>query len=212
MHGTAVRCGYALALVGWSGVLWLTLRTSGTEPPAPGTGLRTMPPAEKHYVTPRQLAEAGARAGQPTAPLVALNEEGLQPVVIVFIKKDCPCSVEFEPYFHRLEQCYRGQARFIGVIDGSPADACRYAAANKVPYPVVADVQNAIIRHFKAENGGYVALLRPDGTVATMWPGCSVAMLRELSRQIAFLAGVDGRMVDGTGLPVVLTTGCPFAS
>jgi hypothetical protein len=130
--------------------------------------------------------------------------------VLVFIKKDCPCSVEFEPSFHRLERCYKGRVRFFGVIDGSVTDARHYAEANRVPYTVLADPDRAIITRFKAENGGYVALLTEGGVVDTLWPGCSALMMKELGRKISTLAGVEERPVEVSGMPPVLTTGCPF--
>jgi hypothetical protein len=118
--------------------------------------------------------------------------------------------VEFEPFFHRLERCYKGRVRFFGVIDGGVADARTYAEANRVPYPVLADPDRAVITRFKAENGGYVALLRPGGVVDALWPGCSAEMARELGRRISTLAGVKERPVEVSGMPPALTTGCPF--
>jgi hypothetical protein len=119
--------------------------------------------------------------------------------------------VEFEPFFHRLERRYRGLVRFFGVIDGDRNVARRYALANQVPYPVLADPHRSIIIRFKAENGGYVVLLRPTGEVDTLWPGCSAEMMRELACRIGALAGVKERTLDVGGMPAVLTTGCPFA-
>jgi hypothetical protein len=36
-------------------------------------------------------------------------------------------------------------------------------------------------------------------------------MMRELSRRIAYLAGVEEQSIETTDLPTALTTGCPFA-
>jgi peroxiredoxin len=208
-----------LLFVAWCGIAWVTYRGHGQHT-APAVNFRA-PSAEKHYVTPRQLAASGAWQDRPVAPFSAWGHDGKQyggqslvgnsPTVLVFIKKDCPCSVEFEPFFHRLERCYKGQVRFFGVIDGSVADARRYAEANGVPYPVLADPDRTLIARFKAENGGYVVLLKPGGVVDTLWPGCSVAMMNELGHKISTLAGVEERPVEVSGMPLVLTTGCPFA-
>src|SRR5262249_48053273 len=62
----------------------------------------------------------------------------------------------------------------------------------------------------KAKNGGYVALVRPDGAIDTLWPGCSSEMMRELGRRIAELAAVTERSIDVAGMPGALATGCPF--
>jgi hypothetical protein len=136
---------------------------------------------------------------------------GGQPVVIVFIKQDCPCNIEFEPFFHRLYQSYKDSARFVGVIDGGVETARRYANANRVPYLVLADPEQVLISRFRVENGAYVALMTPAGVLDTLWPGCSTEMMRDLSRRIAARAGVEEQPVATSGLPDVLTTGCPFA-
>src|SRR4051812_23955870 len=160
----------------WAGLLWM--RYHGGQP-----GEQVSPPrppekpgpsaAEKHYVTPRQLAASGAMTNRPVAPFTAVAQDGRRvawaelsaghPLVLVFIKRNCPCSVEFEPFFHRVEMSYRGCVRFAGGIDG-PADvARRYAEANRVPYPVLADPGHRLIARFRAESGAYVALVTPGG-------------------------------------------------
>jgi peroxiredoxin len=207
-----------VGVVGWCGIAWATY--AGRGPSTVPTANYRVPSGEKHYVTPSQLAASGAWQDRPVAPFSAPGHdgklydgqslEGEPATVLVFIKKGCPCSVEFEPFFHRLEHCYKGQARFFGVIDGSVADARHYAEANRVPYTVLADPDRTIITRFKAENGGYVALLKPGGVVDTLWPGCSAEMMKELGRKISTLAGVEERPVEVRGMPPVLTTGCPF--
>jgi peroxiredoxin len=209
---------YLLVLVGWGALLCIShLWQAG---PAVSQPTVSAQPAERHYVTPKQLAASGAWQDQHVAPFAAQTHEGRWfdsrevvgecPTVLVFIKRDCPCSVEFEPFFHRLEGRYRGLVRFLGVMDGDPDVARRYAAANRVPYPVLADPERSIVKVFKAENGGYVVLLKPTGEVAMLWPGCSAEMMRELNREVAHLAGVSERPVEVAGMPAVLTTGCPF--
>jgi hypothetical protein len=196
---------------------WLT--DSGTkasasrQPRAPG------PAIKKHYVTPAQLTESGALAGRsvPSMSDLARNGtvstwwgNGARPMVLIFIRRDCPCNVEFEPYFHKLACRYRDVAEFVGVIDAG-ADAARaYATANKTPYRVLADPDRVIIDRFEAKNGCYVALVRPDGTIDTLWPGCSAQMMRELGHRIAELGAVVQRPIDVAGMPGALTTGCPF--
>jgi peroxiredoxin len=176
---------------------------------------------ERHYVTPRQLLDSGSVARRSVVPLRATANDGRevdweqlsggQPVVVVFIKDGCPCSVEFEPFFLRVEKAYHGQARFVGVIDAPVEVARRYAEANRVPYPILADPQHTLIRRFQAANAAYVALVSPEGIVETLWPGCSAEMLRDLSARIAALAKVEEPALDVTGMPGPLTTGCPFA-
>jgi thiol-disulfide isomerase/thioredoxin len=173
-----------------------------------------------HYVTPRQLIASGETGQQNVTELALVTNEdrrlGWQelsdgrPVVVVFVKQGCPCSRRFEPYFHQLAAAYGQHVQFIDVIDGSVEVAQRYAAANQVPYPVVADEDHAMIRRFEARGGAYVALVDPTGVVATLSPGCSVEMMDDLSRRIAVLTGQDLAVCDFEGLPGGLTSGCPF--
>jgi hypothetical protein len=135
---------------------------------------------------------------------------GSRPLVLVFIKRDCPCNVEFEPFLNRLEAQYRDVAHFAGVIDSDLGAARSYVLTNRLSHRVLADPQRLLIERFEARNGGYVALLRPEGEVDTLWPGWSAEMIGQLGQRIAALAGVTERPVDIAGIPRVLTTGCPF--
>ena len=42
-----------------------------------------------------------------------------KPLVVVFIKHECPCSVDFEPFFHRWQSAYGTVGPFRG------RDRCR---------------------------------------------------------------------------------------
>jgi hypothetical protein len=208
------------AAVAWATLLWLTVRQR-SEIPAREIIL-AKPAVEKHFVTPEQLVECGALAERRIEPFSAVAHDstrftwpamgGARPLVLVFVKRGCPCSVEFEPFFHRLEQQYRDIAEFVGVIDANADSARAYAVANKVPYRVLADPDRAIIARFEARNGGYVALLGGNGELDTLWPGCSAEMMRALGRRIAALRALAERPLDFSDMPKVLTTGCPFAS
>jgi hypothetical protein len=210
----------AVLLTAWAGTYWTTCRRSA-EPPLSSRPPRS-PQYEKHYVTPQQLAAAGAMSAQSPGLVATIAHDGRRrtwqelsggdPVVVVFIKKGCPCNVEFEPFFHRLYRAYRRSVRFIGVIDGGVDTARRYAEDNQVPYLVLADPERVLISRFRAENGAYVALVTSAEVLDTLWPGCSAEMMRELSRRIAELAGVEEQPIETTDLPAALTTGCPFAS
>jgi peroxiredoxin len=175
---------------------------------------------EKHFVTPRQLADSNAMVNRVVGGLEATGHDGRrhrwadlsggQPVVIVFIKDGCPCSLEFQPFFQRVADLYRGRVRFVGVIDASVKAARQYATEQHVPYPILADPDRRIIRLLKAQHGGYLALLTVEGVIDAFWPGCTATTMRDLGRRIARLAGVAERPLDVTGMAGPLTTGCPF--
>jgi len=211
----------ALSAAGtWLTLLWLT----GPEvvEPAGRDGVRPKPANGKHCPTPEQLAESGAQTDRRVEPFSAPAHDGTQynwpatsgsrPLVLVFIKRDCPCNVEFEPFFHRLEEQYGDVADFAGVIDSDVNAARSYVAANHLSHRLLADPEREIIARFEARNGGYVALLRPEGAVDTLWPGWSAEMICQVGRRLAALTAVPERRIDVTGLPRVLTTGCPFSS
>ena len=190
---------------------------------------------EVHYVTPRQLTDSAALARTAVPALTATTDrhqffiwprlDDRRPLLLVFIKKGCPCSVELEPFFHRLERAYADNVCFAGVIDADVRTARRYAEANATPYPILADPERQIIHRFRAENGAYVALVILTRTPVTrvgtsaqdwlaidsLWPGCSAEMLTQMGQRIAAAAGVAERPLDVSGLPSAPVTGCPFA-
>jgi peroxiredoxin len=208
-------------------ILWVAgMGAIGAAPAAPPGGMEKSAYVasdhrrEKHFVTPRQLADSNAMVSRVVDGLEATGHDGRrrrwaeisggQPVVVVFIKDGCPCSAEFEPFFRRVAALYRDQVRFVGVIDASLKAARQYAAEQHVSYPILADPDRRIIRRLNARHGGYVALLTTEGVIDGFWPGCTAATMRELGRGIARLAGVVERPLDVTGMPGPLTTGCPF--
>ncbi len=208
LHSRFFPWAILAALAGLAGALWAfgTFGVAGAPLPAPGAS--KIHPAEKHYVTPRQLAGANQMLRRSVEGL-GLPGDG-RPVVLVFLKDGCPCNVEFEPFFQRVERLYRAEAQFLAVIDATSDVAQGYAAQQRVPYPVLADPRRRIIRKLRAENGGYVALLTADGVIAGFWPGCTADTLRELGARIASLAGVAERPLDVSELGDALTTGCPY--
>ena len=204
---------------------------SGSKPAAP---IRPREP-EVHYVTPRQLTDSAALATTAVPALTATTDrdqfftwprpDDRRPLLLVFIKKGCPCSVELEPFFHRLERSYADVVCVAGVIDADVRSARHYAEANATPYPILADPERQIIQRFRAENGAYVALLvphgallevvvtgTPDGSVVdSLWPGVSAELFTQMGQRIAAVARVTERPLDVSGLPSAPITGCPFA-
>jgi peroxiredoxin len=201
-------------------VTWLTA-DGKSEAALPGTTLPTkVAQQEPHFVTPRQLVASLEASERHVLPLEGMTEEGAtvcwdelssgKPVVFVFIKAGCPCNIEFQPYFHRAQGAYGDRVRFVGVIDGCVAVAKAYAQANRVPYPILADEQRVLFQKFKVTNGAYVALVDRQGMIDSLWPGCSTEMMQHLGQRICGLTGSAEQVVDYTGLPGALTSGCPI--
>jgi peroxiredoxin len=226
----------------WRGIPWIMLAAGGgllillwaTGPrrTTADTAGRSQPAtrqpdhaSEKHYVSPRQLADSNStvqrQPGDFCANFLATAQDGQrmewddlsggQPVVLIFIKAGCPCSVQTEPFFQRVEKAYAREARFAGVIDAGTEGAARYAVNQGVTHPILADPERQLIDQFGAKNGIYVVLLTRDGVIDGFWPGCSADTMRQLGRRIAGLTGVEERPLDVSGVSASLTTGCPFS-
>lgn len=111
---------------------------------------------DRHYVTPAQLTASSESTEQLITPLHAVTHEGRsvswedlsrgRPVVFVFIKAGCPCSVQFQPFFTQVERAYRNRVQFVGVMDGSIATARHFVETNHVSYPILADSEHALIK------------------------------------------------------------------
>lgn len=173
-----------------------------------------------HPVTPAMLASAKGQAGRPLSAPEAEGSDGrrhapeavaaARPVVLVFIERACPCSEAAEPYFHRLHAGYGGRAAFFGVINGDRAEAEEWAKGHRVPYPVLADPDHRIIDACAAERSVWVALVAPGGTVETIWPGYSSAMLADLGARLARHTGLAEVPIDTKGAPAEMLSGCQF--
>ena len=183
-------------------------------PPTP------VPRDERHFVTLAQLASSGESAGRRVMRNPVRLSDGREitweelsaglPIVAVFIKDGCPCSIEFEPVFHRIARACSCACSSWALSMAQSMWRRSYAAANDVPYPLLADPERALIHDVAAKNAAYVALVSADGVIESMWPGCSAEMMQDLCRKIAACTGIEEQTVDFSGMPGPLTTGCPF--
>ena len=176
---------------------------------------------QKHKVTPEMLA-ATEKASQTTAPgfladatdgktydLADITKNG--PVVLAFIKEGCPCSIASQPYFNRLFEAYGAKIPFFGVIDAPVNRAGKWGRVNHAAFPILCDVDLAIIHDYKAESSAYLAIVSQGGTIEKLWPGYSVEMLEDASARLAKLAEMDVKPIDTTDAPSgEMLTGCPF--
>ena len=167
------------------------------------------------------LAATDAMATAPAPALRARGTNGVDydlgtpqpdpgPLVLVFIEHDCPCSVDAQRFFNRLQSAYGNEVRFLGVIDRDTDAARAWGQRNRTTFPLLADPGLAIARAYKAESSAYMAVVAKGGTIDRLYPGYSAAMLSEASARIARQAGVEPRPIDADGAPDELSTGCPF--
>lgn len=174
----------------------------------------------RHPVTQQMQSVADRQKLRPAPEIMGTDQTGAKvsltsmratkPVVVVFIKDGCPCSIESQPSFNRLAAAYQGLVEFVGVIDGGPAIARDYASVNEVRFPIVSDTTLETMKAYKAERSVYVALVATDGKIDKLWPGYSQTMLTDLNDRLGYLAGVKPKPLDLDLVPTKLTSGCLY--
>lgn len=174
----------------------------------------------RHPVTEDMWKKSRARAGQP-APLFVLQDhmgDKLQltellkkgPVVLVFTKDGCPCSMESQPFFNQLARHFAGKATFVGVIDAPQHVASKYKDDFSVPYTMALAADGAVFKSFGSLQSVYTTLIKADGIVAKQWPGYSRATLTDLNEELATLTQIKPGVIDLTMAPSQITSGCFF--
>ena len=161
-----------------------------------------------HPVTARMRTSAQQAAGHVASPLP--GHAWGRPTVLVFIQDGCPCSEAAEPYFRSLVEAYGPEVSFLGVIDGDSSVASRWRQDHQTPYPVLADPDLSLIRHYGAQRSAYSALISREGRIERLWPGFSADMLRELGARLAEARGIAEVKLAHEEAPARLTSGCPF--
>jgi peroxiredoxin len=183
--------------------------------------LASLPTEPRHPVTNAMLTTAEQKA-KKQAPFAELDlagggkfvlTEALKkgPVVIVFTKEDCPCSMESQPVWNELARGFADRATFVGVSKNPAEMATKFRTDFNVPYAIGLDPKQEVIKAFEAINSVYVALISQDGKVYKMWPGYNKAMVSELNALVGKLSG--GTTVAATldTVPEKLSSGCSFA-
>ncbi|MCX7798960.1 MAG: peroxiredoxin family protein [Fimbriimonadales bacterium] len=171
----------------------------------------------RHPVGPKERNLAKRLETKPAADFDLEGTDGRrhslgslrQPVLLYFINKDCPCSIEAEPMFGRIELAYRGKASVVGVLHGSLQDAKDWANANDTEHLVLADPTGETIRAYGVPRSVYAAVIH-DGRIYRMYPGYSGDMLLEVTQLLAELARTPRKRVDPSYAPKRMTSGCEF--
>lgn len=181
-------------------------------------GFAILVDAESHKVTDEMQVAADGAAGNSAPAFHARDGRGRshdlsdddRPVVLVFIKDGCPCSLAMQPFFNQLAQSYGDRVRFLGVIDRESEMARFWGKARSVPFPILADPDLAIVRAYGVTNSAFLALITPDHQLETLWPGVSKQMLVQLNARLAELSGKAVRAIDVSGAPSEPYSGCPY--
>lgn len=210
-----------LVLLGSCVYCYILLNILSSEAPTNmSVPLQPVKPRVKHDVTPEMELASQRMEGKPAPEFSASDGQNVMhrlatelirgPIVLVFIKEGCPCSIAAQPYFERIAHAYSTSVQFLGVIDGSPEVARAWGEKYRVSFPILADEKLTIIRDYNIDSSAHVAFVKQDRTLVRLWPGFSKAMLAELNVTIATTTYSRLRQVNLVDAPSELTTGCPF--
>lgn len=132
------------------------------------------------------------------------------PTVLVFVKNECPCSLEAQPFFNRMAKAFGGDVQFMAAIDADSRDAAAYAEFTVTPYRVLADQDMSTIKAMGAQASASVALIDGNGQVVKVWAGYSASILRQINFLAGTLAKTGPVEFDQAGAPEQLTAGCAY--
>lgn len=190
------------------------------ERPQHAVTLAPVRPRVKHDVTDRMLFHSIEMSNVVAPDFDCFDGTGkrnrladlvqAKPVVLVFIKDGCPCSIAAQPFFDELAEAFEGSVTFLGVIDGPKSVASKWAEKYKSAFPLLADENLKTITAYGVESSAHVALIGQDKKLIRLWPGFSKPMLLEMNQMITALGFIPKHTMIFTDAPEELTTGCPF--
>lgn len=177
-----------------------------------------VPSEPRHPVTDKMLQDAKQRE-KKSAPDFELKDlagrpyrlsdfHKTQPVVLISTRTDCPCSMESQVVWNRLQKHYEGKVQFFGLVPDSPKDVKIYREGMEVPYPMLLASNKDLYTQYGVPNSVYVILISQDGKIYKMWPGYNQEMVKELDSLLSGLSGVKPLQVEPEILPKRLASGC----
>lgn len=174
----------------------------------------------RHPVTPLMWKSADAALGFEAPGFQVVDTEGHRqsladltkngPVFIYFVLQGCPCSIEAEPHFERLEQRFHGKVNFLAVTNANADDSKAWKSQFAVPYPVVSQPKLDLMHLYGVTRSVYSLLVGQDGKIIRMWPGYGASMLQELNKEMAAATHQSAIKFDPKMAPEIMTSGCEF--
>ncbi len=174
----------------------------------------------RHPVTEEMWDKAMARGGNDAQEISLKTSEGEPfslydqlkkgPVVLVATKDGCPCSIESQPFFNEIQNLYKGQVAFVGLIDADLPIAQLYKSGHEVPYPLLSALEKQPFFDYRFKQSVNLALIGQDRKIKRVWPGYSATMLLTLNQAIADELKVPAKGMTIEHAPSSMTTGCYF--
>ncbi len=216
--GLGLKIAFAVAIVGMLGSATLmAVMARSAMPLANSKNLLYEP---RHPVTDPMWRKSRALTGK-LAPMFELGSSDGSlvrlsdsckngPVVLIFTKDGCPCSIEAQQFFNQLAKGFEGRATFLGIIDADQQVADKYQHDFSVPYAMLLAGDGAVFKSFDAGQSVYTTLIGSDGTVIKQWPGYSKDSLMELDDALARASMSEPVKLDLTMAPIKMSSGCKF--
>ncbi|MBM3953012.1 MAG: hypothetical protein FJ309_00075 [Planctomycetes bacterium] len=165
----------------------------------------------RHAAPPEDVAALNTSAPRRVpASLERVVLPDNRPAVILFLKADCGCSAEFARMLTTLAPHLAPRASCLAVIEAQDGEAEPFLESTGLAVPHVIQSDGSLAAAWGVTKAGCVALVRPDGSVETVWPGISRQGFRDLAGRLG-----DANLFPAESLAVLpgpTTAGCPLLS
>lgn len=143
--------------------------------------------------------EPGAVAPDFTLPLLDGGQVSLKalldrgPVLLVFLKTDCPTCDLAWPYYQRLYESYRSDTwSLLGISQSTPEETRAFLEAHGARFPHVIDPEGYPVSHaYDPLSTPTIYVINRDGKVERVLAGFSKEDLNALSRLVAGWVGQE---------------------
>jgi len=131
-----------------------------------------------------------------------------QPTVLLFLKADCGCSLDFARIFNKLAPILNSRAYCLAVVEGNETDVSQFLETSGLTTARLTENVELLATEWGVKKAGAVVLVRPNGDVEVAWPGISRQSFRDLAQRL----GEPGLFQDSelAEVPGASTAGCPL--
>jgi peroxiredoxin len=174
----------------------------------------------RHPVTPEMWHQADGAKGMdaPAFDLPDTNGNKItladltkdRPLFMYFVLQGCPCSLEAQPHYERLQEQFKGAVNFLAVTNAPEEDAKKWKTEFAVPFPVISQPKLELMHLYGVTRSVYCLLIGKDGKIIKMWPGYNATMLQQVNEEMATALDLPVKKFDPKFAPEIMTSGCEF--